>query len=108
MYTIALNTLRSIRRKIGRKKKILRAEFDGLLAADAARYQNDNPVDRAIKREGERIARKALGTLRREYREVFILRHIEGIPEREVAEILGLPQGTVKTYGYRARRELAA
>ncbi len=108
MYTIAVNTLRSVQRKKRRKMFWQPAEFDETQPANAAQIQSENPIDRVINREGEHIARKALSRLRREYREVFILRRIEGIPEKEVAEILGILQGTVKTYSYRARRELAA
>ena len=49
----------------------------------------------------------ALSRLRPEYREVVVLRYQEGLTHPEIAEILGLPSGTVKTYLHRARKELA-
>ena len=49
----------------------------------------------------------ALAKLRPEYREVVVLRYQEGLTHPEIAEILGLPSGTVKTYLHRARKELA-
>lgn len=49
----------------------------------------------------------ALARLRPEYREVVVLRYQEGLTQPEIAEILGLPSGTVKTYLHRARKELA-
>ncbi|MEX2049540.1 MAG: sigma-70 family RNA polymerase sigma factor [Gemmatimonadota bacterium] len=48
----------------------------------------------------------AIGGLREEYRTVIVLRHIEGHPYEEIAEIMDLPLGTVKTYLHRARAEL--
>jgi len=48
----------------------------------------------------------AIATLRPEYRSCIVLRHIEGRPYEEIAEMLGLPLGTVKTYIHRARNEL--
>lgn len=48
----------------------------------------------------------AIGQLRPEYRNCIILRHIEGRPYEEIAEILELPLGTVKTYIHRARNQL--
>ena len=48
----------------------------------------------------------AIGKLRPEYKTCIILRHVEGRPYDEIAEILGLPLGTVKTYIHRARAEL--
>jgi len=39
----------------------------------------------------------ALSRIRPEYREVVVLRYQEGLTQPEIAEILGLPSGTVKT-----------
>jgi RNA polymerase sigma-70 factor (ECF subfamily) len=50
---------------------------------------------------------RAVAGLRPEYREVMLLRFREGLPYEEIAEITGLPLGTVKTHIYRARREMA-
>jgi RNA polymerase sigma-70 factor (ECF subfamily) len=49
----------------------------------------------------------ALSKIRPEYREVVVLRYQEGLTQPEIAEILGMPSGTVKTYLHRARKELA-
>lgn len=49
----------------------------------------------------------ALSRIRPEYREVVVLRYQEGLTHPEIADILGLPSGTVKTYLHRARKELA-
>ena len=48
----------------------------------------------------------AIGNLRPEYRTVTLLRHVEGYSYKEIAEIMELPLGTVKTYIHRARLEL--
>ncbi|MDX2262830.1 MAG: sigma-70 family RNA polymerase sigma factor [Gemmatimonadales bacterium] len=49
---------------------------------------------------------RAIATLRPEYRACILLRHVEGRPYEEIAEMLDLPLGTVKTYIHRARNEL--
>ncbi len=49
---------------------------------------------------------EAIGELRPEYRTVVLLRHIEGHSYEEIADIMDLPLGTVKTYLHRARAEL--
>jgi len=49
---------------------------------------------------------EAIGQLRPEYRTAILLRHIEGHSYEEIAEIMDLPLGTVKTYLHRARNEL--
>jgi RNA polymerase sigma-70 factor (ECF subfamily) len=40
------------------------------------------------------------------YREVFLLREVEGLSVRDTAEALGVPEGTVKVRLHRARQEL--
>jgi RNA polymerase sigma-70 factor, ECF subfamily len=54
---------------------------------------------------GEQIER-AIGKLRPEYRACILLRHVEDYSYDEIAEIVKLPLGTVKTYIHRARAEL--
>jgi RNA polymerase sigma-70 factor (ECF subfamily) len=50
---------------------------------------------------------RAIAALRPEYREVILLRFVEGLAYQEIAEILSVPLGTVKTNIHRARKELA-
>ena len=49
---------------------------------------------------------QAIAKLRPEYRTCILLRHVEGRAYEEIAEMLDLPLGTVKTYIHRARNEL--
>jgi RNA polymerase sigma factor (sigma-70 family) len=49
----------------------------------------------------------ALDRLRPEYRLVFTLFHEQNLPYEEIAQALGRPIGTVKTWLHRARAELA-
>lgn len=49
---------------------------------------------------------EAISELREEYRTVIVLRHVEGYAYDEIADIMDLPLGTVKTYLHRARAEL--
>jgi RNA polymerase sigma-70 factor (ECF subfamily) len=49
---------------------------------------------------------RAIADLRPEYRSCILLRHVEGRPYEEIATMLDLPLGTVKTYIHRARSEL--
>lgn len=49
---------------------------------------------------------RAIGALRPEYRACILLRHVEGRAYEEIATMLDLPLGTVKTYIHRARGEL--
>jgi len=48
----------------------------------------------------------ALQTLQPEHREIVVLRELEGMSYREIAETLNLPAGTVESRLFRARQEL--
>ena len=74
---------------------------------DAVDRASASPEELAGQRELAAAMSAALAQLRPEYREVVVLRYQEGLTQPEIAEILGLPSGTVKTYLHRARKELA-
>jgi RNA polymerase sigma-70 factor (ECF subfamily) len=66
------------------------------------------PDDQAEQAALNRDLDRALAGIRPDYREVIVLRYREGLSDREIAGVTGLPVGTVKTYLHRARKELAA
>jgi RNA polymerase sigma-70 factor (ECF subfamily) len=65
-----------------------------------------SPLDDVASRELGGEIELAINRLRPEYRSCILLRHVEGRAYEEIADILGLPLGTVKTYIHRARNEL--
>jgi len=69
--------------------------------------ESASPEQAAQQGELAQAMSAALSRIRPEYREVVVLRYQEGLTHPEIAEILGLPSGTVKTYLHRARKELA-
>ena len=79
------------------------ADFHSLLSDPDA----PTPLDRAVTTDLGAALAAAVERLRPEYREVIVLRHQEGMAYEEIADISGLPLGTVKTYIHRARKELA-
>jgi RNA polymerase sigma-70 factor (ECF subfamily) len=50
---------------------------------------------------------EAVMTLPRKYREILILDYHYGLARKEIAALTGIPEGTVKSRAYRARRKLA-
>lgn len=67
---------------------------------------DETPEEFAASREIGAQIEEAIGTLRAEYRTAILLCHVEGRPYEEVAQIMDVPLGTVKTYIHRARNEL--
>ena len=99
-----------------RKKKLDTVSIDGSPHAETPEEEaqtrlvvesQEEAPDRYVEaRElGDQIE-EAIGELRPEYRTVVLLRHVEGHTYDEIAEIMDLPLGTVKTYLHRARGEL--
>jgi RNA polymerase sigma-70 factor (ECF subfamily) len=66
----------------------------------------ETPLDELEARELGSHIETAIARLRPEYRACIMLRHVEGRAYEEIAAILDLPLGTVKTYIHRARAEL--
>jgi RNA polymerase sigma-70 factor, ECF subfamily len=65
-------------------------------------------TDRGVHRsEAERILEQALGRIDDSQRAILLLRDVEDLPYEEIADILALPKGTVKSRLHRARAELA-
>ena len=81
-------------------------EEEGHRAAAIDR-ESASPEQAAEQSELAVVMSAALAKIRPEYREVVVLRYQEGLTQPEIAEILGMPSGTVKTYLHRARKELA-
>ena len=73
---------------------------DGILGANAWRELVEAGYEL-----GDRL-RAALCELTPKEGEVFCLRWLSGLSYEEIAEIMDLPLGTVKTYIHRARLEL--
>src|SRR6266487_4674420 len=94
LYTILTNLNKNRRRSLAR-----RPQFMPLL--------DNNPDASGTEAEGRDIAR-ALATLVEEQRAVLLLVMLEGLSYREVAEIQGVPIGTVMSRLARARAHVKA
>ena len=68
---------------------------------------NDStPADEILRRERCQQVLDALGRLDAEYRAVLVMRDIEGFDYQQMADVLGLPLGTLKSRLFRARLAL--
>ncbi len=92
VFRIALNTGRDIRETAWRRKR------QGLPADEQSLPSQQLPPDEIVEHD-ERLARlrQALGMLRPEEREIFLLRQNGDLTYEEIGDTLGLPSGTVKT-----------
>jgi RNA polymerase sigma-70 factor (ECF subfamily) len=68
--------------------------------------RENNPARQAEDRERAAAVLTALGRLDAEYRAVLVMRDIEGFDYQQMADVLGLPLGTLKSRLFRARLAL--
>jgi len=64
------------------------------------------PAAVAEQKDQARVLRDAIDALPEKYRSVITLYHLQGRQYDEIAEVLGLPMGTVKTHLFRAKELL--
>jgi RNA polymerase sigma-70 factor (ECF subfamily) len=77
-------------------------EDDAELPSDAP-----GPEEQSSRQERRRLLYRALGALSESHREIVLLKEIEGLTLEEIATLLGVPVGTLKSRSHRARLELA-
>lgn len=76
---------------------------------DATFRSSERDPQRNIEREEiRRKVREAIDTLPDREREVLVLKEFEGLKYREIADVVGIPIGTVMSRLYSARKHLAA
>lgn len=91
-----------------RCRTLLSARMRQPAASSLVEHLGDDGADM---REAKNLAEEvelALGTLRAEYRQAFVLFHQHELSYAEISATLGCPLGTVKTWVHRARQELIA
>ena len=114
LYRIAVNQARNRWRWWKRRRRERTVSLDAPLAADGdttlgamlPNADGEDPEQATLARERERALLSALHTLSRPYREVIVLRDIEGFSYEEVAHSLSISVGTVKSRLSRGRTEL--
>lgn len=103
IYRICLNVASEHRRRAWRRRRLAAALQ---LVAGWGRRSGGAPD---LTTSGElALVQQALDRLGVAKRQVFVLREIEQLSGAEVAAILGIPEATVRTRLFHARREFAA
>jgi RNA polymerase sigma-70 factor (ECF subfamily) len=66
-----------------------------------------DPEALALRADGARLLERAMSNLPDRFRELLVLRELEGLSYRELGEVIGIPIGTVMSGLSRARQALA-
>jgi RNA polymerase sigma-70 factor (ECF subfamily) len=91
IFRVGLNAACDLRRNVWRRRS---RPLDHQALFDRAR---SSPVEEAIGNETLARLQTAVEALRSAEREVFLLRHLRQLPYDEIARLLQVPVGTVKT-----------
>lgn len=104
LYRIAINHA-STRRKSLAKANQRRAPLDN---TDPVDHRHPDPADAVAQREIQFRVQSALNTLDPDEATIILLRDMQDVPYEEVARMLDVPVGTVKSRLHRARQTLKA
>ncbi|MBI5488072.1 MAG: sigma-70 family RNA polymerase sigma factor [Deltaproteobacteria bacterium] len=115
LFRVAVNHVKNHVKYLRRRRQQLKVAWDAHegwepQAADDGHFPTvgriDRPDQETSARELAAKALAALGELEEEFREALVLREIEGLSYDQIAEITGVPEGTVKSRIHRARAAL--
>ena len=81
-------------------------EDEATISADSRSEENANPQVIYLKKVDRELVRQAIESLPDQYREIVVLRDIEGFSYQEIATVLQCPAGTVMSRLARAREKL--
>lgn len=106
LYRIAFNTAISSRRKKRIVLSIQPAGDDGNAIDPLDPAESNRPGHALEMAEEERQVHAALARLSPEHRAVLVMKDMEGMKYEDMAEILGVPIGTIRSRLHRARLEM--
>ena len=104
LYRIAVNTAISHKRK---RRGVLRLHDPAAGPVEPADPSETNRPEHAMElAEEEKRVQEALGRLSPEHRAVLVMKDMEGQKYEDMADVLGVPIGTIRSRLHRARLEL--
>lgn len=108
LYTIASNLAIDYHRSKSRQPVFMLEDEETIESKIVATDIYSNPEKQLEDKERGRIIREAVDELSSKQKAVFMLTRYEGLQIKEVAETLGMAEGTVKIHLHRAMKKLQA
>jgi len=113
IFRIAVNLCKNRTQYLNRRRSRDQSELEQLAERDAMDGAKgatvaaiERPDDLLSGKQLEAIVAQAIAAMEPEFREVLVLRDVEDLSYEEIAEIVGVKEGTVKSRIHRARAQL--
>lgn len=103
LYRIAINSAITLKRK---QKAVMRISLEGVEANVADAAESNRPGFALELAEDEQRVHQALRKLSPEHRAVLVMKELEGMKYQQIADVLQVPVGTVRSRLSRARLDL--
>lgn len=104
VYRITWNVAIDGRRQLAKRQMRIAKSGDGENALDGEFRPQDSPD--LMQLHYEEVVRQGLEILSLEHRAVLVLHDLEDLPQKEIAQILEIPLGTVKSRLHYARKTM--
>ena len=104
LYKIALNTYRNHCRSLGRRPEGSTVDSENVF--QHMQSAENSPEKEAFRTEFWDVVKGSLHNLPEEQREAIVLCDLEGLSYEEMATVIGIPVGTVRSRVFRGRRAL--
>jgi len=108
LFRIALNASISARRKTRRMSASVDSQRDETGIEPPDENPSNEPSYAMTVSDRQRLVQQALSELSEEFRTALVLKEMEGMSYEEIAEVVDVPLGTVRSRIHRARLELRA
>lgn len=106
LFRIAVNLVLSYRRQVQRRKPMVALDDIEPPRGPRIAAVDDDPATSVELAEQQAQVAAALGALDETFRIAVVLKDIEGLDYHEIAEVLAVPVGTVKSRIHRGRMQL--
>lgn len=98
LFRVAINQYYDMTRKNSRRREILLFNLQEL-------FEEETPEKLLLQSELEKDIHELLNKLKPEHRQLLLLKYSTGLKINEIADLLGMKEGSVKTILHRARCE---
>jgi RNA polymerase sigma-70 factor, ECF subfamily len=108
LFRVALNRCNLEHRVQGRWRRLWRRRADQAEPGGNHSASRSAALDAACRQEDKQLVRRALGRIKPQVRTILVLRYFAEFDSKEIAQILEIPDSTVRSHLRAGRQQLAS